>query len=183
MRMSLGVRETQPHYSPFNLYNHLSLHLLSQYHLNLHLLSQHHLNLHLLSLHHLNLHLLSLHLLNLYHLNLHHLSLHHYHNYQHHHNIHLYEIQHGILVGAGILMYGDHQMQENQTINGVQLDVTIGHSLISVRMVEHSKHAMIVELPRDVAVLISMQLMPLLKYYNNLNNRKVYHKIQSCQMT
>ena len=46
-------------------------------------------------------------------------------------------------------------------------------------MVEHFKHAMIVELPRDVTVLTSMQPMPMLKYYNNLNNRMLHHRTQA----
>ena len=59
-------------------------------------------------------------------------------------------------------------MWDNQTTNIVQLDVTTGHRSISLRMVEHTKHAMIVELARDVPVLIKVQLMLLLKCYNNL---------------
>jgi hypothetical protein len=68
-------------------------------------------------------------------------------------------------------MHGGHQMQGNQITNTVQLDVTIDHTSILLRMVEHIKHAMIVEHARGVTVLIKVQLMQLLKHYNNLNNR------------
>jgi hypothetical protein len=81
-------------------------------------------------------------------------------------------IQHEILVGAGILIPEGHQMQDNQTINGVQLGATIDQTSILLRMVEHSKHAMIAELPKDVIVLTNVQLMPLLKCYNSSNNRE-----------
>jgi hypothetical protein len=66
-------------------------------------------------------------------------------------------------VDVGIQMHGDHQMQDSQRINGVQLDVTIDHLLISLKMVEHSKRAMIVELLKGVTVLINVQLMLLLR--------------------
>jgi len=74
-------------------------------------------------------------------------------------------------------------MQDNQTTNTVQLDVTTDHRSILLRMVEHTKHAMIVELTRDVPMLIKVQLMLLLKCYNNLNNREAHHKIQTHQLT
>ena len=101
---------------------------------------------------------------------------HYSHTLQHLHNLqHLHDPQHQIqrktLVDASILIPKGHQMQDNQTINGVQLGATIGHTLILLRMVEHTKHAIIAELPKGVTVLINVQLMLLLKCYNSLSNR------------
>ena len=74
-------------------------------------------------------------------------------------------------------------MQDNQTISGVQLVVTIGHTSILLKMVEHTELAMIVGLLRDATVLTIVLLVLLLKCYNNLNNRKAHQKIQSYQIT
>ena len=38
---------------------------------------------------------------------------------------------------------------------------------------------MVVELPRDITMLPSMQPMPMLKYNKNLNNRKPHHRTQA----
>ena len=62
-------------------------------------------------------------------------------------------------------------MQSNQATNTVQVDIITNHPSISLRMVEHTKHAIIVEHARDVAVLIKVQLVQLCRCYNNLNRR------------
>ena len=73
-------------------------------------------------------------------------------------------------------------MQGNQTTNTVQLDVTTDHISILLRMVEHTKHAMIVEHVRDITMPIKVQLIIVLKYYNNLNKRESHHKTQFHQL-
>jgi hypothetical protein len=87
-----------------------------------------------------------------------------------------------MLEGAGILIHEDHLMRDNQQINTAQVAATIDHSSISLRVTKHTKHAIAVELPGGVTVLVDVQLTLLLKCCNNLNNRKAY-KTQSHQMT
>jgi hypothetical protein len=67
-------------------------------------------------------------------------------------------------------------MQDNQATSTVQLGATIGHPSISLRMAKHTKHATTVELPKEIAVLLDVQQMLQLKFYNNLNNRKAHYK-------
>jgi hypothetical protein len=51
-------------------------------------------------------------------------------------------------------MGGDHPMQDNQTINTVQLGTTIGQGSTLLKIIENTGHVMIAEHARDVAVLI-----------------------------
>ena len=139
MKMFLEVRETLFHYN--HLYLHSHQHLCNNLYFHLYL----HFHLYLYS--HLHLH-----------------SYLHLHSHLHH----LDGTQHGLLADANILIREGYQMQGNQTTDTVQLDVITGHTLISLRTVEHTKHAMIVEHARDMATPTKVQL---LKCYNNLGKR------------
>jgi hypothetical protein len=68
-------------------------------------------------------------------------------------------------------------MQDNQIISTVQLDVTIDHTSILLRMVEHTRRAMIAEHVKDKTVLIEVQPTRMPKQCNNLNNRGPHHRI------
>ena len=68
-------------------------------------------------------------------------------------------------------------MQASQRTNIVQLDVTIGHISTLLKMVEHIRHVMIAEHVRDIAVLIKVQLMLVLRFYHNLSNRRTHPPI------
>src|ERR1700743_3247317 len=104
MRMSLEVREIP------SCHNHL--HLCSHCHICYHLNQPHHyLHPHNYQPPHPH------HCLQSY------SPLHPHHNSQSHPD----GTQHGMLVVVDIQMHGGHQMQDNQTINGVQLDVIIDH--------------------------------------------------------
>ena len=68
-------------------------------------------------------------------------------------------------------------MQASQRTNIVQLDVTIGHISTLLKMVEHIRHVMIAEHVRDIAVLIEVQLMLVLRFYHDLSNRRTHPPI------
>ena len=92
---------------------------------------------------------------------------HHHCNHHQHHQLHPGGIQLGMLVGAAILMHGDHQMQVNQPTNTVQLGATIGQPLNLFRMVKHIRRAIVAENVRGFTVLIGVQPILMIKHHHN----------------